>query len=142
MKTFLLSLIMLVLSISTYSQSVVPTHLPITLEATCGCSTTGWSTILSYVGDTKATVRCGHQFSVKKAQTVKLIGTYSCSGGCAPKYILILKKADGTILQNTTSPSFAWSYVFPDYGNYRLEVTPICNGRKCGTCTFYFTMNP
>jgi hypothetical protein len=140
MKTFLLSLIMLVFCFCADAQ-VDPTHLPIA-TATCGCSTTGWSAITAYIGPNKYSVNCGYQFNVKKAQYVKLVGTYTCSGGCAPKYIVILKKADGTILQNTSMTTFAWGYTFPDYGGYRLEVTPICNGNKCATCTFYFTMNP
>jgi hypothetical protein len=137
MKTFLFSLIMAVLCITAKAQTTPPTAIS---TVTCGCSTTGWSPILTYVESTKSYVNCGYQFGVKKGQTVKMSGTYTCSGRCAPKYILILKKADGTIISNTSSSTMTWNYLFATPGGYRLEVTPICNGNKCATCTFYFTV--
>lgn len=140
MKTIFFSLLLSVLCISLKAQVnlTTPTHLPV---LSCGCSTTGWSPTIAYIGTTKTTVRCGHQFSLIKSQVIKLTNSFTCSGGCAPKYLLLLKKADGTILSNTSTTTMIWSTSFAMAGGYNLTIVPICNGNKCAPCTFYFTVN-
>jgi hypothetical protein len=140
MKTVFFSIVMSVLCISLKAQVnlTTPTHLPV---LSCGCSTTGWSPTIAYIGATKTSVRCGHQFSLRKDEPIKLSYKFTCSGSCAPKYLFLLKKADGTIIENTSSLETIWSHTFPVAGGYNLTIVPICNGNKCAPCTYYFTVN-
>ena len=141
MKTLFFSLIIIVLCFSAKAQGTVTSSSTVTPPQTCGCNATGWASTYATIGsNVTQKVDCGYQFSMKKGELAKLAGGYKCNGGCVAKFIFILKKVDGTVVQNITSTVMEWSYLFRLSGNYSLEVTPVCNGIKCAPCLFYFTV--
>lgn len=108
----------------------------------CDCKEDGWQSFTSRIGnEDPVKVNCGFQFSFKKSVKFKLEGKYLCKGNCNTKYVAVLKNnVTGAIIQNYGSFTFPWSYAFVATGNYQLEITPICEGKKCQPCVFYFTV--
>lgn len=109
---------------------------------TCDCNVNGWQPFTATISNNAPmTVNCGHQFGVPKGKTVKLVGKYLCKGDCTAKYSAVLKNnVTGAVVQNYPVFTFPWSYTFLAAGNYKLEITPICGGKRCQPCVFYFTV--
>lgn len=113
-----------------------------TTAQTCACNPNGFNPFKVTTRNGTVAVRCGHQFTVKCDESIKMEGGYKCVGlNCGVKFVAILKNtATGVIVQNYSPFSFPWSYSFPAAGNYSLEITPICGNNKCTPCIFYFTV--
>lgn len=108
----------------------------------CKCNPNGFNPfVYSYLGET-LTVRPGHQFSVKCNSPIKLSGGYKCSytTSCDVKLKAVLKNAAGVVIRTYADFNFPWEHSFETAGNYVLEIAPWCNGKKCTTAKFYFTV--
>jgi hypothetical protein len=110
---------------------------------TCKCNPNGFNPfVYNYAGESQ-TVRAGHQFSVKCNTPVKLDGGYKCSytTPCEVKLKAVLKNAAGVVIRTYANFSFPFEHSFEAAGNYVLEIAPWCNGKKCPTAKFYFTVS-
>ena len=108
---------------------------------TCTCNPNGFNPIVVTLNGVTNTVRCGHQFSLKCGEPIKINSGYKCVGACEVKFVAVLKNAvTGAVVQNYPAFSFPWNYTFAAAGNYKLEITPICGNTKCTPCVFYFTV--
>jgi len=110
---------------------------------TCDCSVNGWQRFTATISKKAAmTVNCGHQFGVPKGKPFKLAGKYLCKGDCVAKYSAVLKdNMTGLVVQNYPVFTFPWTYTFAVAGNYKLEITTICAGKRCQPCVYYFTIS-
>jgi hypothetical protein len=106
----------------------------------CSCNPNGFNPFVVKIGGVTTTVKCGHQFSVKCNEPVKMDGGYKCVGTCVAKFTAVLKNSAGVVIQNYPAFTFPWSYSFATAGNYSLEITPICGNTKCPPCRFFFTV--
>jgi hypothetical protein len=120
-----------------YSQ-VTPGTIP-TVPA-CTCNPNGFNPFVVTLRGVTTTVRCGHQFSLTCNDTIKINGGYKCVGGCAVKFVAVLKNSAGVVIQNYAPFNFPWMNRFLAAGNYSLEITPICGNTKCPPCRFFFTV--
>lgn len=122
------------------SLMVAQTTAPVTAAA-CTCNPNGWQPGTAVINNVSTPINCGHQFSLKCNEKIKITQVYKCLGNCVAKYSAVLKNAvTGVVIMNYPSFSFPWSYGFAAAGNYSLEITPICNGVKCTPCRYYFTV--
>jgi len=109
---------------------------------TCACNPNGWQPFTAIINKTTQTVNCGHQFGVPKEKPFKLVGKYLCKDTCTAKYSAVLKNnVTRAVVQNYPVFTFPWTYTFLEAGNYKLEITPICGGKRCQPCVFYLTVN-
>ena len=110
-------------------------------KQTCECNPEGWQPAVAVVGTASQTVKCGFQFSLKVGEPIKITEKYVCKGDCNATYVGRLVNVTTGAVVTTYSPfTFPWSYVFKSAGNYKLEITPICGGKRCTPCVYYFTV--
>jgi hypothetical protein len=108
----------------------------------CTCNPNGFNPFVVTLKGVTTTVRCGHQFSLTCNDTIKINSGYKCVGGCAGKFMAVLKNAvTNVVVQNYPPFTFPWNYAFTAAGNYKLEITPMCGTTKCTPCVFYFTVS-
>ncbi len=108
---------------------------------TCTCNPNGFNPTVVTLNGVTSTVRCGHQFSLKCGEPIKINGGYKCVGTCLVKFTAVLKNAvTGVVVQNYPVFNYPWVYTFAAAGNYKLEITPICGNTRCTPCVFYFTV--
>jgi hypothetical protein len=138
MKKLCLIFLTFVLCSSIANSQVNPGTTP-TVSA-CTCNPNGFNPFVVTIGGVATTVRCGHQFSVKCGEPIKMNGGYKCVGACVAKFTAVLKNAAGVVIQNYPAFTFPWNYSFAAAGNYSLEITPICGNTRCTPCRFFFTV--
>lgn len=108
---------------------------------TCDCNPNGFNPFVFSYAKTNQTVRDGHQFSVKCKTPFVLNGGYKCNYStkvCDVKLGAVIKDATGAVIKTYANFTFPLEYEFLNGGNYVLEITPICGGKKCPTAKFYF----
>lgn len=109
----------------------------------CKCNPYGFNPFVYSYGGENQTVQTGHQFNVKCKSAVKLNGGYKCSYTteiCEVKLKAVIKNAAGTVIKSYENFSFPLEYEFETGGNYTIEITPYCLGKKCTPAKFYFTV--
>ena len=139
-KNLLLALVVFCLGLAMHAQTLNP-GLPVTVSPTCTCNPAGWQPLTATINNTTSTVTCGHQFSLKCTDKIRLSSLYKCLGNCIAKYKAVLKNnTTGVVVMTYASFTFPWNYQFTAAGNYSLEITPICGTTNCTPCRFYFTV--
>ena len=109
----------------------------------CKCNPHGFGPFEYSAGSDNQTVRDGHQFSVKCKIPIKLNSSYKCSYTteiCEAKLKAVIKNAAGTVVKSYENFSFPLNYEFETGGNYTIEITPYCLGKKCPPAKFYFNV--
>ncbi|RZL66616.1 MAG: hypothetical protein EOO93_05465, partial [Pedobacter sp.] len=109
----------------------------------CSCNPNGFNPFVYSNGKATQTVRNGHQFSLKCKQPFAINGGYKCDYSdkvCDVKLVAVLKNASGTVIKSFSNFTFPLAYEFETGGNYSIEITPICGGKKCPTVKFHFNV--
>ncbi|WP_231490970.1 hypothetical protein [Pedobacter sp. Leaf170] len=109
----------------------------------CDCNPNGFNPFVYSNGKAAQTVRDGHQFSIKCKQPFSFNGGYKCDYSikvCDVKLVAVIKNSAGTVIKSFPNFTFPLEYEFETGGNYSIEITPICGGKKCPTIKFYFNV--
>ena len=108
----------------------------------CKCNDkNGWNDLSIVLNKETKPITCGSTFDIKKTDKFGVKGTYKCIGDCD----VILK---GSIYNSTgfreDFPAITLDGMplkFPEAGNYKLVITPVCNKKECAVCIIYVNVN-
>lgn len=116
----------------------------------CNCNNAatygGWDGIGFYVGDKPLQkYPCGYQFTVKTSEKIKFVsGGYNCISSTPDMSCKSVINGtfykEASVVRSINPFNFSSEFLeFSTPGNYRLELTATCKGKKCTKCVYYFT---
>jgi hypothetical protein len=108
----------------------------------CTCNPNSFGFFQYTYPGTTMTVQSLQQFEVQCNTPITLNGSYKCNYTtvCDVQLKATIKTNDPspTLVKTYDNFTFPWNHQFENAGNYVLEITPFCDGRKCESVKFYF----